>query len=59
METLVGLIGCLSVDTKVTPIWNTFGVIPGFIKNEVVVIGNHRDGVLLKATLRLLADVYA
>ncbi|KAJ6539630.1 hypothetical protein B0H19DRAFT_1179879 [Mycena capillaripes] len=28
----------------VTPIWNTMGVIPGFIKDEVVVLGNHRDG---------------
>lgn len=32
------------VDTKVTPIWNTMGVIPGYIKDEVVFIGNHRDG---------------
>ncbi|KAF8897847.1 hypothetical protein BD779DRAFT_1492680 [Infundibulicybe gibba] len=32
------------VDTKVTPIWNTLGVIPGHIKDEVVMIGNHRDG---------------
>jgi N-acetylated-alpha-linked acidic dipeptidase len=32
------------VDTKVTPIWNTMAAIPGHIKNEVVVIGNHRDG---------------
>ncbi len=32
------------VDTKVTPIWNTMAVIPGHIKDEVVVIGNHRDG---------------
>ncbi|PPQ77354.1 hypothetical protein CVT25_010936 [Psilocybe cyanescens] len=32
-----------NVDTRVIPIWNTMGVIPGFIKNEVVVIGNHRD----------------
>lgn len=33
-----------AVDDKVTPIWNTMGVLPGHIKNEVVVIGNHRDG---------------
>ncbi|KAF9226672.1 Zn-dependent exopeptidase [Gyrodon lividus] len=32
------------VDEKITPIWNTMGVIPGHIKNEVVVLGNHRDG---------------
>ncbi|KAH9077021.1 Zn-dependent exopeptidase [Lactarius deliciosus] len=34
------------VDTKVTPIWNTMGVIPGHIKDEVVVVGNHRDGAV-------------
>ncbi|KAF9569000.1 Zn-dependent exopeptidase [Agrocybe pediades] len=32
-----------NVDTRVIPIWNTMGVIPGFIKDEVVVVGNHRD----------------
>ena len=32
------------VDVKVTPIWNTIAVIPGHIKSEVVVVGNHRDG---------------
>ncbi|KAF8842762.1 Zn-dependent exopeptidase [Paxillus ammoniavirescens] len=35
-----------NVDEKITPIWNTMAVIPGHIKNEVVVLGNHRDGVL-------------
>lgn len=34
----------LSVETKVTPIWNTMASIPGHIKDEVVVIGCHRDG---------------
>jgi N-acetylated-alpha-linked acidic dipeptidase len=29
---------------EVMPIWNVMGVIPGHIKDEVVVIGNHRDG---------------
>ncbi|KAJ6490314.1 hypothetical protein C8R47DRAFT_1124198 [Mycena vitilis] len=38
------------VDTKVTPIWNTMGVIPGFIKDEVVVLGNHRDAWVMGAT---------
>lgn len=33
-----------AVDTKVTPIWNTMAAIPGHIKNEVVLIGCHRDG---------------
>ena len=32
------------VDTKITPVWNTMGVIPGHIKDEVVFVGNHRDG---------------
>lgn len=31
------------VDTRVTPIWNTVGVIPGHISDEVVIVGNHRD----------------
>ena len=34
----------LSVDVKVTPIWNTMAVIPGHINNEIVIAGNHRDG---------------
>ena len=33
-----------AVDNKVTPIWNVIGVIPGHIKDEVVLVGNHRDG---------------
>ncbi|KAG7095262.1 hypothetical protein E1B28_006035 [Marasmius oreades] len=37
------------VDTKVTPIWNTIGVIPGRIKDEIVVLGNHRDAWVLGA----------
>lgn len=32
------------VDDKIIPIWNTLGVIPGHIKDEVIVLGNHRDG---------------
>ncbi|EJD00920.1 Zn-dependent exopeptidase [Fomitiporia mediterranea MF3/22] len=35
------------VDYKVTPIWNTMAVIPGHIKDEVVLIGNHRDAWVL------------
>lgn len=35
----------LLVHEKVTPIWNTMAVIPGHVKDEVVVIGNHRDGM--------------
>ncbi len=34
----------LIVDTKVMPVWNVIGVIPGYIKDEVVLVGNHRDG---------------
>lgn len=33
-----------TVKSQVTPIWNTLAVIPGHIQDEVVVIGNHRDG---------------
>ncbi|EPS95363.1 hypothetical protein FOMPIDRAFT_1132669 [Fomitopsis schrenkii] len=32
------------VDDRIIPIWNTLGVIPGHIKDEVIVLGNHRDG---------------
>jgi N-acetylated-alpha-linked acidic dipeptidase len=32
------------VDTKVGPIWNTYAAIPGHIRDEVIIIGNHRDG---------------
>ncbi len=35
------------VKTDVIPIWNAVGVIPGHIKNEIIVIGNHRDGKCL------------
>ncbi|KAF9491377.1 Zn-dependent exopeptidase [Pleurotus eryngii] len=38
------------VDKKVTPIWNTMGVIPGFIPNEIVMLGNHRDAWVMGAT---------
>ncbi|KAM6496046.1 Zn-dependent exopeptidase [Amanita muscaria] len=37
------------VDTKVTPIWNTMAAIPGHIKDEVVIIGNHRDAWVMGA----------
>ncbi|KAG6915008.1 hypothetical protein DXG01_013913 [Tephrocybe rancida] len=37
------------VDTKVTPIWNTMAAIPGHIKDEVVIIGCHRDAWVLGA----------
>jgi len=39
------------VETKVTPIWNSIGVIPGHIKDEVVLVGNHRDGACSNAHL--------
>jgi hypothetical protein len=39
------------VDEKVTPIWNVMGVIPGHVKNEVVVIGAHRDGEHLRSVM--------
>ena len=31
------------VDLQVRDIWNTYAVLPGHIKDEVVVLGNHRD----------------
>jgi N-acetylated-alpha-linked acidic dipeptidase len=37
-------LGINIVNTRVIPIWNVMGVIPGYITNEVVVVGNHRDG---------------
>ncbi|KAF8913769.1 hypothetical protein CPB84DRAFT_1720466 [Gymnopilus junonius] len=38
-----------NVDDRVIPIWNTMGVIPGFIRDEVVVVGNHRDAWVMGA----------
>ncbi|EKM79985.1 hypothetical protein AGABI1DRAFT_72743 [Agaricus bisporus var. burnettii JB137-S8] len=38
-----------NVDTRVIPIWNVIGVIPGYIKDEVVIAGNHRDAWVLGA----------
>ncbi|KZT74407.1 Zn-dependent exopeptidase [Daedalea quercina L-15889] len=38
------------VDDRVIPIWNTMGVIPGHIQDEVVVVGNHRDAWVMGAT---------
>ncbi|KAL0949248.1 hypothetical protein HGRIS_009326 [Hohenbuehelia grisea] len=37
------------VDNKVTPIWNTMAAIPGHIKDEVVIIGCHRDAWVMGA----------
>lgn len=45
------------VNTRVIPIWNTMGVIPGFIRNEVVVVGNHRDGSSLTSSFPLVVEV--
>ena len=41
---LLEVIIVFAVDEKITPVWNTMGVIPGHIKDEVVILGNHRDG---------------
>jgi len=46
-ETRIRLVN--HVDTKVTPIWNTMASIPGHIRNEVVLIGCHRDAWVLGA----------
>ncbi|KAG8744908.1 hypothetical protein FRC10_009278 [Ceratobasidium sp. 414] len=37
------------VNNAVTPIWNTMAVIPGHIRNEALLIGNHRDAWVLGA----------
>ncbi|KAL0949286.1 hypothetical protein HGRIS_009363 [Hohenbuehelia grisea] len=37
------------VDDRVIPIWNTIGVIPGHIRDEVVMLGNHRDAWVMGA----------
>ncbi|KXN87971.1 Glutamate carboxypeptidase 2 [Leucoagaricus sp. SymC.cos] len=37
------------VDTKAIPIWNTMAAIPGHIKDEVVIIGCHRDAWVMGA----------
>ncbi|KAF9226683.1 Zn-dependent exopeptidase [Gyrodon lividus] len=37
------------VDTKVTPIWNSMAAIPGHIKDEVVILGCHRDAWVMGA----------
>ncbi|KAJ7579088.1 Zn-dependent exopeptidase [Mycena floridula] len=38
-----------NVDTRVMPIWNVMGVLPGYIKDEVVIMGNHRDAWVMGA----------
>ena len=43
-----------SVDTKVTPIWNTMAAIPGHSRDEVVIIGCHRDGGSSSTNLKVL-----
>ncbi|KAG7089277.1 hypothetical protein E1B28_010976 [Marasmius oreades] len=37
------------VDYNITPIWNTMAAIPGHIKDEVVIVGCHRDAWVLGA----------
>ncbi|CDZ97375.1 Transferrin receptor and related proteins containing the protease-associated (PA) domain [Phaffia rhodozyma] len=37
------------VDTKVMPIWNVMAVIPGYLSDEAVLIGNHIDAWTLGA----------
>jgi len=38
-----------NVRESVAPIWNTMFVVPGHIKDEIVVVGNHRDAWVLGA----------
>ena len=44
VQSLSFILILLPVDTKVTPIWNTMAAIPGRIRDEVVIVGCHRDG---------------
>jgi len=39
-----------SVNSGVGRIWNTMAVIPGHIKDEIVVLGNHRDAWVMGAS---------
>ncbi|KAJ7791660.1 Zn-dependent exopeptidase [Mycena olivaceomarginata] len=47
-DAAVRLVNHLRVE--VMPIWNTMAAIPGHVRDEVVVIGNHRDGWVLGAS---------
>ncbi|KAJ7167547.1 Zn-dependent exopeptidase [Mycena filopes] len=38
------------VDRRVMPIWNAMAAIPGHVRDEVVVVGCHRDGWVLGAS---------
>lgn len=46
-----------SVDTKMISIWNTMAAIPGRIKDEVVILGCHRDGESITFDKCLLAQI--
>ncbi|KAF4575136.1 hypothetical protein EYR36_006492 [Pleurotus pulmonarius] len=37
------------VDTKVTPIWNTMAAIPGHVRDQVILVGCHRDAWVMGA----------
>ncbi|KIY69729.1 Zn-dependent exopeptidase [Cylindrobasidium torrendii FP15055 ss-10] len=37
------------VDRKVTPIWNTMAAIPGHVRDQVLLVGAHRDAWVLGA----------
>ncbi|KAJ7368620.1 Zn-dependent exopeptidase [Mycena albidolilacea] len=47
-DAAVRLVNHLRVE--VMPIWNTMAAIPGHVRDEVIVIGNHRDGWVLGAS---------
>ncbi|CUA76771.1 Glutamate carboxypeptidase 2 [Rhizoctonia solani] len=38
------------VKNDIAPIWNTMAVIPGHVRDEVVILGNHRDAWVLGAS---------
>ncbi len=35
------------------PIWNTMAVIPGHVTDEIVMVGNHRDGTSFSSQLSI------
>ena len=37
------------VNKSITPIWNTMAAIPGHVKNEIILVGCHRDAWVLGA----------
>ena len=47
----------LAVDTKVTKIYNVMAAIPGHIADEVVMVGNHRDGNVIYSLQKYMTSL--